>query len=409
MNRAWLKALYEQWVAARGRRPAPSARAFRRDWESLLASAGLHSAEDQKAAVRDAETEESRGHIRLHRQKGRKNIVRTIELPAAGETWLLQLFNHTPPAESLSASLVEIARAERLVHSRYPELWSGWCQSVRAAFEAGKSRRPLDWRSPENVSFLIDLTYALTSKEWPEGALVREVSVAVGLKPKDLERRRRLVEACLRQMFGRSMPLESLGIVLTDSRADIGGVLTLHYANGERQVLDRLQELYSISLGDLERAQYATTPALRLLTVENSKTTLRRLMSVNADSTTLLAGCSFPTKALIRLLELLPRDMPVFHFGDTDPAGYHILLKLREGSRRAIRPFLMARRPGKSRLTEYDRGLLPRLLRDAHLGDVRPELKAMMKSDQKGDYEQETLGLPDLESWPFFRRALSEF
>jgi hypothetical protein len=234
---------------------------------------------------------------------------------------------------------------------------------------------------------------------------VREVSVAIGLGSKDLEKRHLTLEACLRQMFGREMPLETFGIVLTDSRADLGGLLTLHFPLGEKQVFDRLKAIYTISLTDLERAEAATTTASRVLTVENTKTTLRRLVATDATQSALIAGCSFPSKALIRLLELLPRDLPIYHFGDTDPAGYQILATLREKASRPVRPFLMHFRPGKWILTEYDRALLPGLLTNPSLMDVHEDLDAMKASGKKGDFEQETLGLPDLDSWPFFSRA----
>jgi hypothetical protein len=405
MKRAWLNELHRQWAEARGRRTAPTTRGFRRDWDTLLDAAGLHSADDQKAAFREAEAEEAQGHIRLHRLKGRKNIVLKVEVPVTAEGWLLRHFGKRPAAELQAASLAEIDRAEGRSHARYPQLWIDWCGKLRTAFKAGKSLRPLDWQSPDAVRTLIDLTYAFTSREWSDGALVREVSVEMGLGSKGLERRRRTLEACLRQMFGREMPLESLGIVLSDSRTDIGGVLTLHFPTGEEQIFDHLKEIYTVSLGDLERAERATTPALRVLTIENTKTTLRRLVATNSDESTLLMGCSFPTKALVRLLELLPRGTPMFHFGDTDPAGYHILAKLREKTERPVHPFLMRHRPGQWHLTEYDRALLPRLLDDQNLADVRADLSAMKTSGLKGDFEQETLGLPDLERWPFFRRA----
>lgn len=406
MKQAWLGELYRQWMNARGNQISPRVRAFRRKWEDLLDTAGLHSAEDQKAALREAEQEESKGHIKLHRLAGRKYIVHKIELPLDSEPWLLKLFHKRRPVDALEASLLEVAEAETLKHERFPKLWKEWCRSLDVAFRSGRNRRPLYWRAPEDVASMLNLIHRLTSIEWREGALIREVSIEVGLNSKGLERQRRGVEACLGQMFGRPMPLQSLGVVLTDSRSDLAGLLTLHYANGEVQVFDKLKAVFSLSLSDLERAEYATTPASRLLTVENSKTTLRRLASANADGTTLLAACSFPTKALIRLLGLLSQNLPVFHFGDTDPAGFHILSKLRETSRRPVRPFLMEGRRSEKKcpLSEYDQAILPRLLSDPLLNDVAMDIKLMEDSGCKGDFEQETIGLPDLESWPFFRR-----
>jgi hypothetical protein len=404
MKHGWLKELYRQWMVARGNQIKLRSRAFRRNWDDLLASAGIHSAEDQKVALREAEHEESQGHIKLHRLRGRNYIIQKIELPLQAESWLLKFFNQREAADSLEASLQELEIAESFGHERFPELWKSWCNALSAAFYSGKNMRPLYWRAPENVRSVMNLIHRLTSIEWREGALIREVSTEIGLGSKGLERQRRLVEACLGQMFGRPMPLQSLGMILTDSRSDLAGILTLHYTNGETQVFDKLRAIFSLSLHDLERAEHATTPALRLLTVENSKTTLRRLASTNMNDSTLLAACSFPTKALLRLLELLPQDFPVFHFGDTDPAGFHILSKLREKSGRLVHPFLMKRRSSAEKypLSEYDRSLLPRLLSDPLLADAIVDLESMMETKCKGDFEQESLGLPDLDGWPFY-------
>ena len=54
-------------------------------------------------------------------------------------------------------------------------------------------------------------------------------------------------------------------------------------------------------------------------------------------------------------------------------------------------------------LSGYDRSILPSLLDDPLLADVRPHLEAMLTSGDKGSYEQEALGIPDLSAWPFYR------
>ena len=55
MRHAWLKEFFAQWKNARGKLIKPRTRPFRRKWEDLLDSAGLHSAEDQKVARHEAE------------------------------------------------------------------------------------------------------------------------------------------------------------------------------------------------------------------------------------------------------------------------------------------------------------------------------------------------------------------
>jgi hypothetical protein len=404
---AWLTELYKQWNKARGKSIYPRIRPFRRDWLQLLDAGKLHSAEDRRIAQQEAEALALKKNIKLHRKKARPNIILKIELPLDQESWLLGLFNQKNPSDYLKASLAEVSNAEGLAHTRFPELWKQWCKAIRIAFSSGKTMRPLNWKSPEGVREMLELIFKLTCLEPREGAFVREISIEIGLSSKILERRRRGIEACLSQMFQRKqMTLPALGIILTDSRTDLSGILTLHFPNGEKQEIAKLKEVFSLSLGDHERAEYATTPAQRVLTVENSKTTLRRLAINNKDSSTLLAACSFPTKALLRLLQLLGSDLPIYHFGDTDPAGYLILSKLRENSQRQVFAFLMKRRPAKKKcsLSEYDVELLPRLLNDPLLIDVKLDIHEIHKSGCKGDFEQETIGLPDIESWPFFRQ-----
>lgn len=53
-------------------------------------------------------------------------------------------------------------------------------------------------------------------------------------------------------------------------------------------------------------------------------------------------------------------------------------------------------------LTDFDRSILPDLLKDPFLEDVQPHIAAIAASGDKGDFEQESWGRPSLERWPFF-------
>ena len=149
---------------------------------------------------------------------------------------------------------------------------------------------------------------------------------------------------------------------------------------------------------------HLTTTAERLLTVENRKTTFLQLARADVPRSTLIVATSFPTQAVRLLLQKLPRSLPHHHFGDTDPAGWDILRKLREVSGRAVPPFHMRWR-GKanaSPLTQRDHRILTRLLADPRMTDCQAELHAMREAGNKGDFEQESLGVPPLEGWPFY-------
>jgi DUF1016 N-terminal domain len=105
-----------------------------------------------------------------------------------------------------------------------------------------------------------------------------------------------------------------------------------------------------------------------------------------------IIATSFPTQAVRLLLEKLPPDLPHWHFGDTDPAGYFILAKLREICPRPFTPWQMdwSDQPDSPPLTGYDRHVLNRLLAAANMEDVRPDLYRILENGRKGWFEQET-------------------
>ena len=402
----WTKELYRQWMIARKQPVRSYVRNFRRGWEQLLHAADIGSAIDRKNAQREAERADEAGFIKLHRDR-KPQYIRRLELLPSGEIWLRGLVKQRPPMELVQESLHAVDAAAAMAHPRLPDQWKAWCEATRSLFEAGKSKPPLFWKDPERVEWLLRATFRLTARDWGKEALVRDISVEIELdNTKQLEREHRAVEACLSQLYGRRMTLQNLGIELTHSQANIAGLLILHFQDGTRQSIDRLKDLYAISFHDLDRTERIETRAQRLLTVENSKTTLRALAARNVAGDTLLVACSFPNRAVLRLISLLPTEnFPHFHFGDTDPAGYAILSDLREKTQRSIQPFLMHRRecPKSKPLSTYDRNLLPGLLAKPNLEDVRETIRQFETTGTKGDFEQETLRLlPPLYEWPFY-------
>ena len=59
MPPTWLRTLYLQWAAARGRRVPPAKRPYSCDWQELLDRAGLKRAEDR--GIADSELQELSG------------------------------------------------------------------------------------------------------------------------------------------------------------------------------------------------------------------------------------------------------------------------------------------------------------------------------------------------------------
>jgi hypothetical protein len=395
----WLAEFYRRWQAARGRRVTASSRAFSQDWVKLLEAAGITSAEDQATAAREAE---ACGQLVLKRHRYRKYLIERVTLPLASEAWLIERFGGTASGDLQAAALEIVAGFSASGHARFPLEWAALCESLRVAFSQGRSLRPFGWSHPDTLRRLLDGVKKLSENEWSAGTLIRAASVDIGLDSKELERHQRTFESGLSRLFGAEISLKSLGLAAGDSHVELHGPVCLHFPDGSVHDFDGLENVL-ISAADLARCSSISTTAERLLSIENRKTTFRQYAAANQDRRTLVASTSFPTRAFRYLLEKLPVSLPYHHFGDTDPAGWQILLKLREATPRPVEAFRMKVRAGERLrpLTPYDLKLLPSLLVSPLLADSRTEIAAIATWGDRGDFEQETLGLPSLGGWPF--------
>lgn len=394
----WLQTLHEQWMSARKRRVAAAVRPFRRDWEGLLDDAGVGSAEDRQAAQREAAS----SPLKLIPFKTKPRFIDKIEVPLEAEAWLHNQFGTQTGAEAQNASLAVLEHFAAQTHPLHPEAWNALLSLLKFEFSIPRAVEPFRWREATRVGELLKLLFDLTAREWPEGTLIRDASTQIGRDSKYLEAQQSFVERALQLLFRRETPLEALGIETSHSVLHYSGPLVLHFADHCKALDLRFES--TLAVAELERATHITTTAERLLTVENRKTTFLQLARADEARSTLIVATSFPTQAVRLLLQKLPCDLPHHHFGDTDPAGWDILRKLRAISGSDVHPFHMRWRPkpDTAPLTQRDHQVLARLLADASLADCHAEIHAMCEAGSKGDFEQESLRRPTVNGWPFY-------
>ena len=89
---AWLRALVFQWHKSRGHAPASFQRPFSRDWEDLLQTSDLISAELRAESVREAQQLQSTGLVELKTVRYRPYQIERIVIPFAAEPRLCELF-----------------------------------------------------------------------------------------------------------------------------------------------------------------------------------------------------------------------------------------------------------------------------------------------------------------------------
>lgn len=395
----WLAQLHKDWMAARKRRVTDAVQPFRRDWDQLLEDAGIRSAEDQQAALREAR---QLAKFQLTPRKRNPRFIDKIIVPLESEAWLHQQFGTQPGAAVQQQALDVVRTWSAKTHPLLPEAWSALCQRLETAFSIPRALEPFRWLEPARVDELLSLLFQITSREWPTGTLIRDASSHLGHSSKHLESQQSFLERALGTLFGRETPLEALGIQTSNSKLDYCGRLVLHFADHTKPLDLRYESTLSVS--ELEGATHITTTAQRLLTVENRKTTFLQLVRADEQRGTLIVATSFPTQAVKLLMEKLPPHLPRYHFGDTDPSGWDILRRLREIAQAPVQPIHMHWRPSAQAapLTQRDLQIIDRLLTDARMADCHASLRAMQKSGTKGGFEQEALGRPSLNEWPFY-------
>jgi hypothetical protein len=109
-----LRALHDQWWAARGGKLGESQRPFSRDWDRLLEDAGLLSADQRIEADRDARLLARSGLVELRPAKYRPHIIARILVPLAAEPKLAALFGDPTEQEARGPDLSRVAWAKEL-------------------------------------------------------------------------------------------------------------------------------------------------------------------------------------------------------------------------------------------------------------------------------------------------------
>ena len=401
-----LRALAARYYDSQAGRTGQSANDFIADYRDLLKAA---NSTDGEALIR-AEKElrlaahESNGLLALDMHPRDERLILRVRLTrAGGETWLFSRVGQTSPTELRQQLATVFANAaEATMAAPWLNDWSQWCAGLAEQARCGGALAPF---SRDDLSANEELLRVLRAVlGWRGESLIRFASCVICGDSKRLGYLRSKLEACLTQLSkGRLTSFEDVGLLETPRQALVHGPVVLVMADG---VLDLglLRGPVSISEVDLRAVRSLTTSALRCLTVEN-ETTFHELAKLNSG--TVLIQTSYPGRAVLEILRCLPEDLPCWHFGDTDPAGFDILRDLRKRSGRRIESLHMKHRPSNASktLSEAEQRLTAKLCDDPLLSDVRAELEHMSETGLKGNFEQETLGKPTVGTWPFYQNV----
>ncbi len=342
--------------------------------DELLAEAGCSEGERRAVAEQQLGEAENAGILTLVplHKRDRSNIYQ-VRFSPGNESTLYARLGRSSPAQLRAAVAEQFnAGASADIPARWRERWCSWCERMRQAASEGSNISPFD-REPTNAnSELIALLPRLLA--WEGESLVRFASCVLCQDSKRLEEfaaleREGEFAGQLRGKLGRMLEeitggivhsLDDLGIIPNPRSALVHGPLKL-CLNGAWLDLGILSGPFRLSQTDIARAEKIETASTRCLTVEN-ETTFYELAKLQAGE--LLICTSYPGSGTVALLKRLPLDIGCWHFGDSDKAGFDILRVLRERTGRSFQPLHM------------QTGKIP--------------------------FEQESLGRPNQNRWPFY-------
>lgn len=398
-----LEVLATRFRTGRAGRTAAATRDVIIPFNDLLKKAGCLHGALRHEAIRELETLDVENILTLERHSRDRTAILKVRLPLVKADSFFRWLGQThPEVERRELAALFLQAKGACVPAQFQADWLEFCQSMAAVAESGASIRPFDRSQPEQTQLILDSLPRILA--WPGESLIRFASAVLFGDSKKLEALRPRIESCLARICRKTpTTLVDFGILENERSFLLHGPLRLTFSNGELNA-GLFQKPVRLGVSDIRRA-HLDLGTRRCLTVENAAM-LHELAKTPENVLLVSSGSEggYPNSAVIEFLKMLPADIELWHFGDSDPKGFDILRDIREKTGREVRALHMHYRPATEGMpfSVEDRRTIQRLLMSSFVtAEEKIDLTAMSTAQTKGRFEQESLGLPG-DIWPFY-------
>lgn len=390
---------YERSIAGR---TGQASRFCRISFPDLTRDAGCADGDSLELARTALNELAGNGIVRLRHPRRDQSTILAVEIDPSREDDLFAFLDRVSPTDRRKQLAAIFMRAGNW---NAPEPWQcNWQQMCRRFAEAAQAGRALAPYSRADANYTTELLrVTLELLHWKRESLLRFASCQLFGNSKQLEQCRSALETALSIVTeGEIHDVTQLGILENPRSCIVAGPMVIHFCDRAAD-LRALTGPITLSLTDVRNAVRIETQAVRFCVIENP-TTFHELAKIRSDT---LFACSdgYAKPALCEFVRRLDPAVEMYHFGDSDPAGFDILRHLRAETGRNIYSVHMKFRSSRTSepLSPGDVVLAERLLGSAELTkDEKLVVRQMLDAGDKGDFEQERLGTPRFEHWPFY-------
>lgn len=387
-----VRALIDAYRSSQHGRTGNGRREFNVRYDKLIHKLAQATVTEEKRGRAILERMRVAGLIRWDLTPLQRDKIKTIYIAPASEQQLFYAIGETPPIGERTDAVGMVSKHLDAINGHLYE--AAWRASLHQAMDDLSSGRSVEGLPNDTLLHdeILSAVSAVLNNQKP--ILIRRLSAEKLGKSKLLQQRRETVERFMAQFLPPDRAtLEAWQVADTPPTVLLRGSLEIELDDGT--VVDEVLpgSPYTIREEILARTQRISKAPKRCLSIENH-TTFREVAATNPDD--LIVHTSYPSSSVVKLLRLLPENVELQHWGDTDPWGYDILRVLREKTGRKIQPWRMSYRPKKGiPLSKRESAILSRLITEPLVADVRSELITMRTAKSKGEFEQESLPIMD--------------
>lgn len=311
----------------------------------------------------------------------------------------------SPKQERMALADLFEGYIDATIPDAYRGAWNFWCQIHAQNALSGKPLAGFNREKQDEIKEIMDLILQLF--KWPYTSQLDLVSGVLCGDTSRIDRiHSRLTKVLTIFTDGSITSLEDFGIILQSRHCHFHGRVRLHI---NRTLVDFSGFRAGIRVEDvdIESLKKVEVSAPRCVVVQK-EATFFELVKLNCGD--LLIQSGYPNEPTIKFIQSLPGDLDFWFFGNSDGEGFDVLRDLRERTGKSFQPLHMQYRGFSDDeegipLLQTEKKLLEGLLQNPVVQDIKPWIQDILENNSNGNFEQETLGVPSLDWFPYFENS----